>query len=350
MPENNKENFPILSIPQQPNLSNEFELAPIIIKCRFCGKKLMAKVYGKFRCPGCKKTDEINKYGEFVNGDSVENKMTTYPAQQEDSTTMSSYMLTLLHPKEKVINYWDLSALMSSIMGSLIPSTQRLAGAHRYELCLTDRRVIYKEASFFGFSRAVEDAAYRSIGGVQIVTKWNKKVALRNFLWGLFVWGPLIGFFAALILGGFGNENNADEGFGNGDNTDACLSGCFIGMIVPILLLLLCRTTLLSIRGSSPIDIPLLNNYMREKVAIKAMDIIHGKIEEDKKNLPAREDRVQEADEKSKNVCPNCSKHVDSSWKRCPHCEFKLKETCLQCGKPIEPTWTICPYCEAQLY
>lgn len=46
-------------------------------------------------------------------------------------------------------------------------------------------------------------------------------------------------------------------------------------------------------------------------------------------------------------VCPKCSKHVESDFVICPHCRKKLKSPCPRCKRPLSPAWPVCPYCQS---
>jgi hypothetical protein len=65
--------------------------------------------------------------------------------------------------------------------------------------------------------------------------------------------------------------------------------------------------------------------------------------EEYQKNL--EEEALLQALEES-NLCPGCSRKVNSDWSVCPGCHTKLKKKCASCGKLLDLNWDICPYCE----
>ena len=46
----------------------------------------------------------------------------------------------------------------------------------------------------------------------------------------------------------------------------------------------------------------------------------------------------------ARNVCPGCSRQVDSDWHVCPHCQTILKKPCRTCGRLLELTWNVCPH------
>jgi type IV pilus assembly protein PilB len=54
-------------------------------------------------------------------------------------------------------------------------------------------------------------------------------------------------------------------------------------------------------------------------------------------------------DEKTINICPNCSKTVRQDFLTCPYCRYDLVNECHNCGKPKESEWKYCPFCRDEL-
>lgn len=44
-------------------------------------------------------------------------------------------------------------------------------------------------------------------------------------------------------------------------------------------------------------------------------------------------------------LCPGCSRHVESEFVLCPHCQTQLRDACVGCGKLVDLKWPVCPYC-----
>jgi hypothetical protein len=44
-------------------------------------------------------------------------------------------------------------------------------------------------------------------------------------------------------------------------------------------------------------------------------------------------------------LCPSCSRHVESEFVLCPHCQAQLRDACVGCGRLVDLKWPVCPYC-----
>jgi len=48
-------------------------------------------------------------------------------------------------------------------------------------------------------------------------------------------------------------------------------------------------------------------------------------------------------------VCPGCSRRIETDYMICPWCHTRLKKACPSCGRLLHLRWNLCPYCGMSL-
>lgn len=224
------------------------------------------------KCPRCNKqlndkTNSCHDCGFQFSPLPLEYQPSSPRPRNKEKNFPSLTIQNILRPNEKVIYYKNVS-----------PFIYKLFGVVRYEICLTDTRIIVTTGSFFGFEKEMQDAYYDKIGGISIKSKWLFWQLILAFII-ILLFNPLSFLsYLSIISDIIGTRIDVYA------LTLCSIPGIFFS-IIAIYLFITAKKSVFKVLGGSKIEVPLEKVYYSE-ITTDVMRIIHEKREElDKKSI-----------------------------------------------------------------